>query len=247
MDGEKSAYEAWMEEQIELAKAVRRYQWQTAGAFAAALAAIILMASAFCWLVSRWVPSAWVGLQAIACLALALFALELGSQRPGLTLESYRRRNRRALKAMTAEEREEFARDQLEAFQDPVRCLEDEADEAPFRFTLGRQYVCMTGGRGYGPRIVKLSQVLRARPLPRRGSFPFLDKALGQIFPEGQGLEQFAICFERRSHAKKPRQTLMVFETEASRKEALAMLRFHFDGEVWRKPDSPGPSLRIVK
>lgn len=246
MNGKQSAYETWMAEQTELAKTVRQYQWQTAGAYAAAAAGVILGAAALCWAAARWTQYAWFGLPAAAGVTLALLLPELWGQRPGLTLESYRRKNRRALKNMTAEEREEFAQDQLEALQDPARCLEAE-QEAPFRFTLGRRYACMTGGRGYGPQVVELSQVLLARPLGRRSSAPFLDKLLRHFSLDGEGIEQFAICFERRGRAKKPRQTLMVFETEDSRKEALAMLRFHFDGEIWWKPDSPGPSLRIVK
>ena len=35
MDGKKSAYETWMEEQTDLAKSVRHYQWQTTGILAA--------------------------------------------------------------------------------------------------------------------------------------------------------------------------------------------------------------------
>lgn len=253
MDGKKSAYETWMEEQTDLAKSVRQYQWQTTGILAAAAAAVILLTAFFCWFAAHWIQSAWIALSVVACAMLTMLLAEIWTQKPGLTLESYRRRNRRALKAMTAEEREEFAQDQLEALQDPARCLEADPDllffreEAPFRFTLGRRYACMTGGRGYGPRVVELSQVLLARPLRRRSAWPLADKALDLVFPKDEGAQQFGICFERRGRTPKPRQTTMVFETEGSQKEALAMLRFHFSGEIWWKSDSPGPSLRIVK
>lgn len=214
------------------------------------------VAALACWLVSHWMREVWV--VALVFLAGILFLLlrQVLVRLPLLTSNGYRRKIRRALAPLDPAGREQFAQDQLEAEQAPDRQIDlvmtgCGQNQMPAQITLGRRYLYMAGGDEYGPVVIDLRRVTRVRPAQKQQKLLPFFRAWKEMLEEDWQDQQFLLYFENQANPVMPEQAALegtlVFGCLEDRRQALALLRCHFQGEIWLNETQRSPDLRILR
>lgn len=249
-------YRKWLAGQLEWAEELRQRQWELLGSYAVQALISAGVAALACWLISHWMREAWavalVFLAVILCLLLRQVLIRL----PLLTQNGYRRKIRRALAFLDPAGREQFAQDQLEAEQQLDRQIDlvmtgYGQNQMPAQLTLGRRYLFMVGGDDYGPVVIDLLRVTRIRPAQRQKKLPPGFRALKEMLGESTEDQQFLLYFENQANPVLTEQAalegMLTFGCLEDRRQALALLRYHFKGEIWLNETQRGPNLRILR
>lgn len=246
----------WLAGRLKWSEQLRQRQWDILGEHAAQSVIGAFAVAICCWMVSHWQRKVWLVALAVLVGLLILLLYRVVSHLPVLTQDGCRRKLRRALAGLDPASREQFARDQLEAEQDPDRRMDllmtgYRQDQIPAQVVVGKRYLCMVGGSAFGPVIIDLSRVNRIRPAVRQKRVSPLVRKWHTSWGESTADQQFLLFFENQPDPDLPdRATLegtLVFGCLENRRQVLALLRYYFNGEIWLNETQRGPNLRILR
>lgn len=232
-----SRYQSWVDAEMECADGVRKRKWllfwKCTGIFLAVSVAILLI----CFVVGMGSEEDILAMAVVGATMLFILMtfLMLICMLPGFFKGRYARKIRQAIRrqGFSDAQREQFAREQMEARRDPAKSVSvvitKGQDRMPAQFTLSEHFACLTGGTNFGPYILNVDDTEAIRISTNSITLPALTRVFFLVIKMDQSVTTHVIHFV--GHGRE--QGHLIFGDLAVCEQVLNILRQRF-------PEVPG-------